>query len=215
MSQQGSHPHLDLEYTQINNNIRFLAEVRFKLLALLPTLGGVAVFALAHLGLKADNAAALPSTELPIVFVVSLFGFFATLGITLYDQRNSELYNALMHRAKFLEKQFDVRCSPGGLKQPLSGGQFSERPRKGRRFFFEAGHDFALALIYGPLLGAWFFPTLLAALRYAGAPTECAQAVSTSTALLAALAFTLWLIALDRQELQLYRTAAKRDGLRE
>jgi hypothetical protein len=138
---QDNHPHLDLEYTQVNNNIRFLAEVRFKLLALLPTLGGAAVFALAHLGLKADTAAALPSTDLPIVFVVSLFGFFATLGITLYDQRNSELYNALMHRAKFLEKQFDVRCSPGGLKQPLSSGQFNERPRKGRRFFSRLAMD--------------------------------------------------------------------------
>jgi hypothetical protein len=43
MNQQDNHPHLDPEYTQINNNIRFLAEVRFKLLALLPALGGAAV----------------------------------------------------------------------------------------------------------------------------------------------------------------------------
>jgi len=43
-----THKKLELEYEQINENIRFLADVRFKLLALVPALGGVAVFILAR-----------------------------------------------------------------------------------------------------------------------------------------------------------------------
>ena len=100
--ENNKHPYLELEYTQINNNFRFLAEVRFKLLALVPILGGAAVFVLARVGLEAGKAPASSHPELLVVLLVSLFGFLATLGLTLYDQRNSELYNALIHRVKWL-----------------------------------------------------------------------------------------------------------------
>jgi hypothetical protein len=56
----------------------------------------------------------------------------------------------------------------GKLKLPSrrqkSGGQFSERPGRGRaigfgeRLRFTFGHDTALALIYGAALAAWVFP---------------------------------------------------------
>ena len=136
---------------------RFLADIRFKLLALVPALGGAAVFILAHSGLEAGknlSPATIP-TELIVVLVVSLLGLSATLGITLYDQRNSKFHNALMHRAKFLEMQFGFARTPGALKfLKFDGGQFNERPTKARRLIFKAGHDLGLSLIYGPLLGA-------------------------------------------------------------
>src|SRR5438046_2284643 len=97
------HKKLELEYEQINENFRFLADVRFKLLALVPILGGAAIYALGRVGLEAGKAPASSTPELLVVVFVSLLGFLATLGITLYDQRNSELYNALIHRAKHLE----------------------------------------------------------------------------------------------------------------
>ena len=53
-----------LEYEQINENIRFLAEVRFKLLALVPALGGVAVFILARrVGLQAGELSSASRLE--------------------------------------------------------------------------------------------------------------------------------------------------------
>ena len=213
MEEHNKHPNLELEYTQINNNFRFLAEVRFKLLALVPILGGAAVFVLARVGLEAGKASASSNPELLVVLLVSLFGFLATLGLTLYDQRNSELYNALIHRAKWLETQFGVIGAPGGLKEVSSGGQFNERPKKSRHLIFQAGHDFALALIYGPLLGAWFFPILYSVLRLVGTANKWAQLAAVGVAAIAAVAFTRRLIAIDQRENRLYHAAATRDGL--
>lgn len=208
------HAHLELEYAQINDNFRFLADVRFKLLAFLPTLGGIAVFVLSGVGLQAGESSTPATPErLVVVLLISLLGFLATLGVTLYDQRNSELYNALIHRAKHLERQFGVPGAPGGLKQVSSGGQFNERPKRARHLVFPAGHDLALALIYGPLLGAWFFPMLYAALLLVGTITERAVLAAAGVAVIAAIGFTLRLIVLDRQELQRYELAAVRDGI--
>lgn len=208
-----THPKLELEYEQINENFRFLANVRFKLLALVPTLGGAAVFILARAGLEAGNAPVSSHSELLVVLLVSLFGFLATLGITLYDQRNSELYNALIHRAKYLERQFGVPSTPGALRKLPFGGQFSERPKKARRLIFKAGHDLGLSLIYGPLLGAWLFPSLYAAARLAEIKNECAQVGSVVLAAIAAAGCVSWLVALDIHDRQLYKTAGERDGL--
>jgi hypothetical protein len=208
-----THQKLDLEYEQINENFRFLADVRFKLLALVPTLGGAAVFVLTRAGLETGGGQGSSTAELLTVIVVGLFGFIATLGITLYDQRNSELYNALIHRARHLEKEFGVPSAPGGLKKTTVGGQFSERPGKQRRFIFKAGHDFGLALIYGPLLGAWLFPLGYAAARIMGVTHGSALAGAAALAAAGASLSVCWLVALDRQDRQLYHAAAQRDGL--
>jgi hypothetical protein len=208
------HTYLELEYAQINDNFRFLADVRFKLLAFLPTLGGIAVFVLSGVGLQAGQAPTPSTPELLVaVLLVSVLGFLATLGITLYDQRNSELYNALIYRAKYLEAQFGVPYAPGGLKQVEWGGQFSERPRRARHLIFLAGHDLALALIYGPLLGAWFFPMLYAALLLLDANSQKTALAAAGVAIIAAIGFTSRLVALDRQEMERYKLAAERDGL--
>jgi hypothetical protein len=137
-----------------------------------------------------------------------LLGFVATLGITLYDQRNSELYNALIHRAKHLEEEFGVKGAPRSLKQVTHGGQFNERPIKARGMIFEAGHDLALALIYGPLLGAWFFPIVMAPLLLAGIPKVESTLIAAEVAGLAGILFTVRLVALDNLDKELYDAAA-------
>src|SRR5215203_5346089 len=131
------------EYTEVNQNFRMLADIRFKLLAIVPTLGGVAIFLLSKMQQSE------PKLSYGLLFLISGLGFLTTLGIVFYDQRNSELYNALGGRAKELEKD---------LK--LYGGQFTRRPRRNRYLFrsVELGHDSGLALIYGTVLGAWFYP---------------------------------------------------------
>jgi hypothetical protein len=58
---------LDREYGEINNNIRFLAEVRFKLLGLIPALGGAAVFVLSRIGLSSDPHSTHPDDDLVVV----------------------------------------------------------------------------------------------------------------------------------------------------
>lgn len=206
---------LDREYGEINNNIRFLAEVRFKLLGLIPTLGGAAVFVLSRIGLSSVAASGNPDNDLVVVLLVATLGFAATLGVTLYDQRNSELYNALIHRAKHLELNLCLPGSPGGLKSTKKGGQFRERPAKGRHLIVTAGHDLALALIYGPLLGAWLFPLTFAAARLASLDAWCSKAIAEGLAVLAILFFTVRLIRLDVEENKRYNANAKRDKLSE
>ncbi len=52
-----------------------------------------------------------------IMFAVGLLGFFLTLGVILYDLRNSDLYNACVHRAKILEGVMRfVRSGKEGIK---------------------------------------------------------------------------------------------------
>jgi hypothetical protein len=158
---------LKLEYEQANQNFRALADTRFKLLGLLPLFGGAAIFVLSILGLSPElGTLEVSSGHLWFVVGVSGLGFFVTLGIVIYDQRNSELYNCLVHRLRYLETRFDSPISPGARRKAAFGGQFIERaPRSKMMLWFEVGHDLGLALIYGSILGAWVFPFSLAAVR--------------------------------------------------
>jgi uncharacterized membrane protein YfcA len=197
------------EYDQINENIRFLADVRFKLLALVPAVGGAAVFILSNIGLRQGAVPDAPPVILPIILLLSVLGSAATLGVTLYDQRNSELYNALIHRAKYLEAQFGARGTPAALKRVSEGGQFAERPPKSRRFIITAGHDIALALIYGPLLGAWLFPIVYALNRLLRGDTHASIIAASCAAFFIAVAATARLIALDTLDKKLYDQSAQ------
>lgn len=211
---------LTLEYAQINENIRFLADVRFKLLAVVPLLGGAAAFVLSQrVGLQAGESLTAARYDLLIVVAFSTLGFLATLGITLYDQRNSELYNALIHRAKYLERRFTLESAPGGIKsvdlgrRPPHGGQYSERPGKHRSLIFKAGHDLSLALIYGSLLGAWIFPISYGIARMSGLSHRYALTAAVLLAVAAAAGFITRMGMLDANDRALYHNAAELDGL--
>ncbi len=166
------------EYDQINNNFRMLAETRFKLLAFVPTLSGAAVYLLSKMTAGAGS-------DYSIVGFISVLGFLATLGITFYDQRNSELYNLLVARGGELERMFDP---------PMKN--FAGRCRAGRFLLGLARmkHDTGLALIYAPVLGAWFFPLVDAILRGSGfSPTTARVAALLSASLVSVVLFIQFL----------------------
>jgi hypothetical protein len=204
---------LEQEYVQVNENFRRLAEVRFKLLAFVPTLGGIAVYVLATAGLSAEDASRQPTTtSYWLIVFIATAGFFATLGIIFYDQRNSELYNALIHRAKFLEKRFKLPASPDMPKAVDVGGQFNERPDRNRHLFevkaFEIAHDKGLAIIYGPVLGAWFFPFSLAILNLTGYAANTSFGLACLVAVSAGILFTWELIRQDNADRERWRAAS-------
>jgi hypothetical protein len=147
--------------------ILLLSDVRFRLLALVPLIAGGAV---ALLTKTSDQMTAL---------AVGAVGLAANVGILLYELRNSQLYNAAMHRAKHLEASARPaltltrrpirRCQPGlepsVVLWPQAGGVINERtyvPRQCERGFRLFGlltvkHDRGLALVYSAALGAWAY----------------------------------------------------------
>ena len=212
------HKQLELEYTETNSNFRMLTDIRFKLLAFLPLLGGVAVFALSMMGLSAQSTQIYVSNAmLWTVLLTATFGLVASLAVTIYDQRNSELYNALIHRARYLEELFESKNSPGALRKRNHGGQFQERPLRERYLFrkIQVGHDLALSLIYGTVLGAWFFPISLSILRLIGLPNNFSFPIAAGIAIVIAYIFVKQLVKQDREDLHRWHIAGERDKLTE
>jgi hypothetical protein len=159
---------LQTDYQATVDLIKLLTEIRFKCLTFV-----TAVIAIANalLGMGAD-----PATRIALAAV----GFITTLGITVYELRNSQLYEVATHRAKLIERLFDIEA--GGR---VAGGLFRDRPdymsktewpkwralsseeRKRRRqsnqvplmrfLRVPVKHDRGLAWIYGGVLGGWAF----------------------------------------------------------
>jgi len=173
------------EYEQINNNFRMLTEIRFKLVALVPTLGGVAVYLLSKM------TVGLAGSDYATVGFLSVLGFLATLGITFYDQRNSELYNLLIRRGGEMERT---------LAPPMKN--FAGRCRASRYLlgFARMKHDTGLALIYAPVLGAWFFPLADVLLRWRGYAQSEAAHKAMLLALIVGLVFFGEFLRLDWQK---------------
>jgi hypothetical protein len=135
------------DYDQVLQNYRLLTEVRFKLVAFVPPLAGAAI--------------ALLSTSRfgrwEHVFLCVL-GFVVSVGLVMYDQRNSTFYDQLIGRAEFLENELKLGIAP----DDVGGGQFSARGDV-RRYLFgvlPTKHDRALALVYSPILAGWLYPAL-------------------------------------------------------
>jgi hypothetical protein len=121
--------------------------------------------------------------------LLSCWAFLATQGVVFYDQRNSELYDSLIRRAKHIEYLLKLPRSPTAPSGPECGGQFSEGPERGKHYLGTSvlyGHDNDLALIYGAVQGAWFFPACLAVLSLFGVQREYAPPFQPSWLLLPA-----------------------------
>ena len=162
---------LRLDYEQTTDLLRTLTDVRFKLLALVPTISGAAVAVLGHSG---------PAELL----AVGLLGLIATLGILLYELRNTQIYDYALDRAKELEGRLGL-ASIRGSSTP--GGLFAERPGRTVRVLgiTSAAHDRGLALVYGAALGGWSYLVAWGGLRelHVGSAKEAGSAIGVAVGL--------------------------------
>jgi len=128
------------DYEQSLQTYRMLADIRFKLLALVPLISGAAIAFLTTDPVHASSQ---------LVLAGGVFGLLITLGITIYDQRNTQIMNVSRLRARELEKI---------LRLPLKG-HFQQMPPKDLEFlgWMKVWSDRGLSLIYGTVLAAWVF----------------------------------------------------------
>ena len=100
------------DYEQTLETYRQLTDIRFKLLAFVPALSGAAI-------------ALLTRSEIDGLEGVGLagLGFVVTLGIALYDQRNTVFYNGAIGRAKFLEWRLGLERFGGDRHRGLFGSR--------------------------------------------------------------------------------------------
>lgn len=145
---------LRLDYQQTTDLLRTLTDVRFKLLALVPTVSGAAVALLGHPGSAVQ------------LLALGLLGLAATLGILLYELRNSQLCEYAMRRAQHIEAALNL---PSIDDITGSGGLFSERPTASLRLLGIAtlNRDSGLALVYSAALAGWSYLVSWGALRAA------------------------------------------------
>jgi hypothetical protein len=135
---------LRLDYDRTSDLVQSLLDTRFKLLALVPTIAGTAV------GLI---SAPRPAVEL---LGIGVLGLAATVGVLLYELRNSEILEALLRHAQVLERVLGLQSGPN-----VHGPEGLLTLRSGTRGRFlgvlTAGHDRGLALVYGAALGGWSY----------------------------------------------------------
>jgi len=142
---------LELDYNQTTAQIETLTAVRFKLLAFVPTISGAAVGLLSHGRSTAE------------LLAVGTLGLLATVGVTVYELRNSQIDDYAVERAKALEARLGFAAIFGSAGQ---GGPFTERPGRNLRVFgLTVGHDRGLALVYSAAIGGWSYLVAWGVLR--------------------------------------------------
>jgi hypothetical protein len=172
MSEGPDGSQLARDYEAVRQYFIHLSDVRFKLLAALP------VASLAGLVIIPSHAAR--SQQL----ASGLLGFAVTIALAIYDQRNTQIYDRLVRRAKWLEGRMGFRsCTGSGL-----GGAFRDRPPRRRiRRWDVLWHDLALAIVYGASLAGWCFVALRALLNSASSLSHAFTAFVVVTIFAAAL----------------------------
>jgi hypothetical protein len=183
-------------YVETLNTWRMLADIRFKLLALVPTLSSIGI------GLLSQD---LTNGHVPSesVFAIGILGFLVTLGVVIYDQRNSQASNAAYFLAKDLEELL-------GLPK---GGHLQQRPARELRLFgiLTMWHDRGLALIYGTVLGAWLFPVIFSALSMLGVQQVGPLSTLSAALYVSALAGVVFIAELHRLD----KVASQRNSVTE
>jgi hypothetical protein len=167
---------LRLEYEYTSRLLGNLTEIRFKLLALVPTLSGAVV-------------ALISSTRSGVeLLAIGGLGLAATSGVLAYELRNGELRRCATERVKRLESDL------------FSHSLLADDDRTPRLFgLIPASHRLGVGLVYGAALGGWVYLVVWGALSAAGAHAH-AQDIGVAVGALAALAILLEIVAAQRPE---------------
>ena len=134
---------LRLDYEQTTGQISALMDVRFKLLGTVPTV------ALAAVGIGGAH----PSTG--TLIGLGLLGLVATVGILVYELRNTETLAAALYHARGLAGRLELRTAGGASRHD---GVIRGSGRRHRLFrTLTVSQDQALGLVYGAALGGWSY----------------------------------------------------------
>ncbi len=144
---QGRRDALIAEYREVSSNFKLLTDIRFKLLGFLP--------------LAAAATAAVKSDSLGLsTSVLSLFGLAVTIGLMTYNSRNDQLYDALVGRAREIE-----RCLG------IPDGAFANRPTSWLSLrvagcSWRVQHSTGVGVIYSATTALWLYGVLAPALEF-------------------------------------------------
>jgi hypothetical protein len=168
---------LRLEYEYASRLLGALTEIRFKLLALVPTLTGAVV------ALVSKNRSGVE------LLAIGGLGLAATSGVLAYELRNGELRRRATARVNRLEAQL----FPGG---PLVGA-----PGRAPKLFgiIPASHRLGVGLVYGAALGGWVYLVVWGALVAAGERSH-SQAFGVAGGAVAALAVVREVVVAQRPD---------------
>jgi hypothetical protein len=168
---------LRLEYEYASRLLGSLTEIRFKLLALVPTLSG-AVVALVSSGRSGVE-----------ILAIGGLGLTATSGVLAYELRNGEL----RRRATVRVNRLEAELFPNG---PLVGA-----PGRVPKLFgvFPASHRLGVGLVYGAALGGWVYLVVWGALVALGARSH-SQAVGVVVGVIVALAIMREVVVAQRPD---------------
>ena len=124
------------------------------------------------------------------VLVIGILGFVVTVGIFFYNQRNTQIFDAMILRAKMLEAL--LQFEPLDEKQRYDG-PFLSRPERTLKLFgvVRVWSDRGLALVYGAALGGWAYLIANALLTYVAVSLPLSIIISVGIPVGVALAF-IW-----------------------
>lgn len=129
-------------YGEVCTTWRTLLDVRFKLLGLVPFVTVAVLVVLLPRSASAEALAGWPAKS------ICLVGLLVTLGLLIYEARNSELYNDLIIRGRRIEAELGIKT-----------GIFRGRPKAKIPFI---NHSTAIALIYVAAMAGWLYALIIA-----------------------------------------------------
>lgn len=88
----GSREDVRADYAETNSLYRALVDIRFRLLAFVPTVSGAAIAILGGGGSVKGDA--------DVRSDIGLLGLLVTLGVIIYEVRNSQVHDHAIHRLK-------------------------------------------------------------------------------------------------------------------
>ncbi|HLO31464.1 MAG TPA: hypothetical protein VK249_20100 [Anaerolineales bacterium] len=193
---------LKLDYEQTVAYYHHLADSRFKLLALVPIVTGAAI------GLLSEGA---PPVS---VLAIGVLGFVVTIGLFFYNQRNTQIFDTMILRAKMLEILLKLESLDDRYQY---AGPFLSRPQRNLRLFgtIRVWSDRGLAMIYGAALGGWAFLITNSILQIANKSSPLLSTLMIGIPVIVAIAFIWQVHAWDKETENLYTLPPKIQKLME